>query len=311
MPIFGTGGAMTIVAHQDDDILFMNPDILHSIEAGVSNTTIYVTAGDSGLDEAYWSAREEGAKAAYLLMAGGGTWVDETITLEINGQTFEIASSYLAENPGIRLYFLRLPDGGGMLEPEEYEQLARLESGDLGNVASIDGANVYARDDLVNVLTELMELHAPTEFRLQVADGGYAGGEHTDHVHATEFALEALAGYSGESYAVTQYVQYQSGTMPANLSDEDAARALEIMQAYAEHDLAVLDETGQLAQVYVDWTGRQYVAEQYTVDTVGEPTDPTDPTEPVDPGTPTDPSAGSMVYSLAGPDAFLFTVDAT
>lgn len=226
-------------------------------------------------------------------MAGGGTWVDETVTLEVNGQSFEIASSYIAETPEVRLYFLRLPDGGGMLAPGEEEQLARLESGDLASLTSVDGANGYSRDDLVDVLNALIEAHDPEEFRLQVSDGSYTTGEHTDHIHATIFAEEAMAGYSADGYDVTHYVQYQSGDLAPNLPPEDAARSLEIMQAYAEHDMVIWDETGQLAQVYVDWTGRQYVADHFTVDN-GIPSDPTDPVDPVDPTDPADPT-GAVV----------------
>ena len=39
---------MQIVAHEDDDLLFMNPDLEHAIDAGSCVRTIYVTAGDAG-----------------------------------------------------------------------------------------------------------------------------------------------------------------------------------------------------------------------------------------------------------------------
>ncbi len=39
------GGALTIVAHPDDDLLFLNPDILRDIEAGRCARTVFVTAG--------------------------------------------------------------------------------------------------------------------------------------------------------------------------------------------------------------------------------------------------------------------------
>ena len=66
---------MNIVAHQDDDILFMNPDILNSVVAGNRQVTVYITAGNIGLADAtacppgdpqYPIARENGAIAGYL-----------------------------------------------------------------------------------------------------------------------------------------------------------------------------------------------------------------------------------------------------
>ncbi|MEW9553391.1 PIG-L family deacetylase [Nonomuraea sp. NPDC050783] len=40
------GAYLQVVAHQDDDILFMNPDMAHSLEAGRPVTTVYLTAGE-------------------------------------------------------------------------------------------------------------------------------------------------------------------------------------------------------------------------------------------------------------------------
>jgi hypothetical protein len=61
---------VNIVAHQDDDILFMNPDLIHSLRAGDCVRSIYLTAGDSGGGRLYWLGREEGSKAAYAQMLG-------------------------------------------------------------------------------------------------------------------------------------------------------------------------------------------------------------------------------------------------
>src|SRR5437016_13715011 len=57
---------LNFVAHQDDDILFMNPDILNSVVAGHSQVTVYITAGNVAENEtAYAMEREEGAIAGY------------------------------------------------------------------------------------------------------------------------------------------------------------------------------------------------------------------------------------------------------
>jgi GlcNAc-PI de-N-acetylase len=46
------------VAHQDDDVLFMNPDIQHAIAAGHHVTTVYLTAGSCIPDTEYYLTRE-------------------------------------------------------------------------------------------------------------------------------------------------------------------------------------------------------------------------------------------------------------
>jgi hypothetical protein len=64
---------LNIVAHQDDDILFMNPDILNAVVAGRRQVTVYITAGNVNPgDHDYAVQREEGAIAGYsklLLLA--------------------------------------------------------------------------------------------------------------------------------------------------------------------------------------------------------------------------------------------------
>lgn len=51
MPTLLQNGVMTIVAHTDDDLLFMNPDIATSIAEGNVATTVFVTAGDAGVED--------------------------------------------------------------------------------------------------------------------------------------------------------------------------------------------------------------------------------------------------------------------
>src|SRR5437764_3782545 len=62
------GRTLNIVAHCDDDLLFLSPDLLHAIQSGRTVATIFLSAGDGGLSAAYWRGREAGARAAYAQM---------------------------------------------------------------------------------------------------------------------------------------------------------------------------------------------------------------------------------------------------
>ena len=54
-----TGVHLNIVAHQDDDVLFMNPDILNNVKEGRRQVTVYITAGNVYPGEqAYATERE-------------------------------------------------------------------------------------------------------------------------------------------------------------------------------------------------------------------------------------------------------------
>jgi hypothetical protein len=53
---------LNIVAHADDDVLFMNPDMLEAVEAGRPQVTVYLTAGDFRVDDLWYAVgREQGA----------------------------------------------------------------------------------------------------------------------------------------------------------------------------------------------------------------------------------------------------------
>src|SRR6266852_3026889 len=64
------GTTLNIVAHQDDDLLFLSPHLLHDVQAGRCVRTVFVTAGDGGGGAGYWQTRENGPKAAYAEMNG-------------------------------------------------------------------------------------------------------------------------------------------------------------------------------------------------------------------------------------------------
>ena len=69
----GAAGAMFFVAHEDDDLLFLNPDIDAAFAAGKYVTTVYLTAGSCTGDVgegAYYLTREAGDLEAYAHLAG-------------------------------------------------------------------------------------------------------------------------------------------------------------------------------------------------------------------------------------------------
>lgn len=82
------GSVVQVVAHPDDDLFFMNPDLSRSLTAGIPVTTVYLTSGEAdGRNEAaggaakdpeqpadrahYAEARQNGIRCAYAQMATG------------------------------------------------------------------------------------------------------------------------------------------------------------------------------------------------------------------------------------------------
>jgi GlcNAc-PI de-N-acetylase len=149
---------MQILAHEDDDILFMNPDMANEIADGVTTISVYLTAGQScGVGncslpptdgecpadympdktppttclypgdsappliltrEEFAAARQGGIRAAYAQMAGVPNIWTRTLIQPDGNYTVELFT--LLSAPRIHLVFMDLPDGGDTIAPNNY-----------------------------------------------------------------------------------------------------------------------------------------------------------------------------------------------
>ena len=113
---------MYIVAHQDDDLLFMNPDIQNSIGSGNRVVTVFTTNGcitcDGSIpDVEYWTGRAKGAINAYTFMANP-TQASTSSTVLPTGWAYapisiantELATYHYQNGADITLIFLQIPD---------------------------------------------------------------------------------------------------------------------------------------------------------------------------------------------------------
>ena len=263
--------SMALISHADDDLYFMNPDIRGSIEDGLGHVTVISTAGDAGGSAGYWAGREAGIKAAYSVMTGSDAWVDETVTLDNGTSTFEIHSSYLEDQPEVRLYFLRLPDGnpgGSGYGSTGYESVDRLWDGAIAEISSVDGENSFTATELTWVMTELMNMHQPEMVMIQDHSSDYYESDHSDHIHTSLFAMEAQADYDSP-HVVRSYVEYATSNLPTNLDAETIEENIAAIEAYAQYDGVSTTSA---------WLSRQYSNEVFNSLGGGEG-DGADPTE--------------------------------
>lgn len=99
-----------VVAHPDDDMVFMNPDLTTSIASGGDVTSIYLTFGESDVEPSgpYAAGRRAGTRAAFARMARArDVWDSREITLS-SGRS--VRAQVLRDVPRIRLVLLGLPD---------------------------------------------------------------------------------------------------------------------------------------------------------------------------------------------------------
>ena len=237
---------VNIVAHQDDDLLFMNPDIMRDIQAGKCVRTVYVTAGDSGNGRYYTLGREQGSEAAYSTMLGRPTvWSQHTVKLA-DKQFVTIATP--KDNSKISLVFMHLPDGGihGLgFSATHHESLDRLGNTTLRQIHSEDKQSVYTSSQLVQALVTVLRIYQPSEIRTQSAYADSIYPDHSDHRAVGRYAQSAQVAYDrllpagGGQIPILFYVGYPVHGFVENVTGQDLADKTAAFLAYAHHDGAV------------------------------------------------------------------------
>lgn len=254
------GAIMNVVAHQDDDLLFLSPDLLHDVQAGRCVRTVFVTAGDAGRDAAYWGGRETGAKVAYAQMAGvANSWTQADAG--IAGHPIPVYT--LTGRPTVSLAFLRLPDGfpGGSGHPNTGGQsLQKLWLNSISTVTSLGGSGVgstYTRTDVVNTLAALMAAYQPDKVNTQDHVGSFGDGDHSDHHGAALFAQAAEQVYAG-SPTFTGYHDYKIRLYPANMTPADITAKQNAFFAYGAYDDGACTALPCTGTDYAAFLQRQY-----------------------------------------------------
>jgi len=237
---------MAFVAHEDDDLLFMNPDLTSIIRGGHCVRIVYLTAGDGDMGVSYWLGRENGEKAAYAYIAGVNNSWDDT-TFQLSGHKIKIST--LNENPKVSLVFLRLPDGIDQYRTVTLKQLWDGQSST--KITSVDGINSFNKSELINILIDLMTDFHSTSIRMQDPDP--MNFDHQDHINAAKFTDVAQNNYLN-SHTVTRYRDYNIQDEASNLSEAESRDKLQTFLTYAAYDSQLTNPGDE----YYKWTSREY-----------------------------------------------------
>jgi LmbE family N-acetylglucosaminyl deacetylase len=263
---------MQVVAHEDDDLLFMNPDLMSSIHSGTPIVTVFLTAGESDVPDAagYAASRQAGSRAAYAHLAGVvDEWRSES--LAVGAGRVELYT--LTARPDLRLIFVNLPDNNDPRADGGKKALTRLwrDGGDRLRIQTLVPAGGvvrepvgYRRGDVVALLVGLFQRYRPTVVRTQDAqpDQRYTAAwlpfhDHPDHVMAARFTGEAVrayrAGGANPRLVQTNYRDYNVEEAPVNLSAADQQAKIDLFGVYARHDPQVF-----AGGSYDAWPRRMY-----------------------------------------------------
>lgn len=183
-------------AHADDWQLFMQPHAYKNIVAeGDKVVFIVTTAGDAGMQEEYWQAREAGMQSSIRFALAPISMIEE----EAGVRNFNSHAIHYCRINDTKSYFLRLPDGGidgNGFSACKNQSLQKFKNTTNSPITSIDGSARYdCWKELLNTLAEIVdcESEAIDKRYLHYLNPNITANpnDHADHI-ATGLAIQAL-----------------------------------------------------------------------------------------------------------------------
>ncbi|MEU9303504.1 PIG-L family deacetylase [Streptomyces sp. NPDC048269] len=265
------GSVVQIVAHPDDDLFFMNPDLSRSLVSGIPVTTAYLTSGEAdGRNEAngagvkdpeqpadrthYAEARQNGIRSAYAQMATGdrtSAWKRSVMPTAGGGQA---ELDVLIAKPQVSLVWLQLREArstGG----DTPDSLRGLWNGKIAALGAqlTSGTPVkqqftYTKDQLIQAIAGVLARYRPTTIRMQDPTPGRYGDagtgkytDHQDHMYGARFVQAATTAYAAQvtdrpHFSVQNYLGYHNSTLPHALDPQTAETKTGYLKTYAWHD---------------------------------------------------------------------------
>lgn len=243
-----------VVAHSDDDMIFMQPELLAALHAGAV-TTMYVTMGDpvEGYEHAQFLLRA--TRTAYASIAGGSEW--ECGYVWLDGATAQHCR--LSARP-VSLIALDLPDGG--IPGERRDSLLHLVDGTVAALPVLgpEGGSATV-DTTIDALAQIIAATEPREIHaLELA--GTHGRDHSSHMFSSSFAFWAAAriAYPGP---ITWHRGYNVDVEAITLDGADYAAARDML-GYYEACSSSCGRCGSscttLLAAHEGWLQRQYAS---------------------------------------------------
>lgn len=249
---------LTVIAHQDDDLLFMQPDLTDLVEDRVGLVNVYVTAGNgrstgSAAAEAA-SRRYDGLLKAYAQAAGlVPDWACGVIEIAGHG-----AEHCRLEGANVSLVFLGYPDGGKYGEMAD-SLLHAWEGSSYGATTIGLRPTRYDQGSLIETVAEVITTVKPTTIRtLEIA--ATHGRDHSDHMIVGALALLGTAAAHSQAELIA-YRGYGTEEEPENLTDTLFDRSANLVAHYdacatgcAECGLACVS----ISSAHTVWLHRRY-----------------------------------------------------
>ncbi len=246
-----------IVAHADDWQLFMCPNVYNDIVAQQSKVIIIITtAGDAGLGEKFWKAREEGTKSSLeFCLSASGKFLSSGGVKIFN----EHSVNYWKIN-NATVYFLRLPDGGldgNGFEASNFQSLSKLRSENIHSITATDHSTTYKNwQDFFTTLEKIIDDESNGIEKKWLnyinPDATKNLNDHADHI-ATGHALQSMNIISQMQQAL--YTGYTVSSTNKKLNNAELFWKAGMFAAYhkAVFDYAAYSTLQENVNAYINW----------------------------------------------------------
>ena len=237
-----------LAAHPDDEMIFMQPEVLASLHAGSIAVVYATTANAKGVDEHLYDA----TMVAYGAELGKDGW--ECGSLSIGPQRAQHCR--LHDQP-ISILNLGLPDGGIAGNGDSLLHL-------------VDGTEPGGVDAVVDTFAALLAATTPGELHTLDLSATH-GRDHSSHLFTASFALWASARL-GLRTPMTWHRGYNVEPETPTLSETDMIVAQGMLGYYeACADGRTCGEAStQVLPEHATWLARQYAHHRVVDTTVGE-----------------------------------------
>ena len=248
------GTLVTVVAHLDDDLLFVNPGISDKLQTGWCVTTVHLIGGANGANFDYVKLREKGTRLAYARMAGvTDDWIESTVMF--GGKP--VHRMVLKQQPRVTLLELRMPGGavrGGKVPLGlMWDQGETITTYPINN----DGSNATHYDRAETVAT-LKQILAPATEIYALNPDTVPFIEHPDHIYSARIT-RVVAQSLNRNIPIGYHVTYPTGGMPKNLSAGETQMKRDDVASYFAIDG---DDNGEHVFGEYQWDGN-WVARRY------------------------------------------------
>ncbi|MFM0363240.1 hypothetical protein [Paraburkholderia sediminicola] len=249
----GAGTLVTVVAHLDDDLLFVDPAISERLDAGWCITTVHLIGGANGADFAYVQTRERASRLAYARMAGvPDEWIETNIP--IAGKL--VHQMVLKAKPQVRLLEFRLPGGAvrGGREPLGllWEQHATLSTYPI----NADGS-VRVQYDRASLSATLKVILAGASQIYTLNPDTVPFLEHPDHIYTARITRH-VAQTLNKSVPIEYHITYPTGDWPGNVPAAEVQRKRDIVASYFSVDGSEFSHVFGEFQWDGNWVARRY-----------------------------------------------------